>query len=226
MNRCLSSLNVNKSCSLSLKILPPPPGVTYTQIYQVSASSQIKDSLTFIIKGPDSTNLSCSYNSQIYPHDSAIPGFSSTSVSYGNLCSSIAVSGICNNGIISNQPSSPTCIVESLLNCQINSQTIFDGSFTSFDNIVYFKGRNLSTLEKYVFFDTSDLSITLIAGVPSIWPIQVKDSEFENKIYFNSNTTMKIYDTNLKTLSYLIQILVQLLTILFQFLGGLDQFCF
>ena len=68
--------------------------------------------------------LDCSFNSQSYPHGSSVPGFSVSSVPFGSQCSSVAVSGTCQNGSITNQPASATCSVDSALSCNYNSYSV------------------------------------------------------------------------------------------------------
>jgi hypothetical protein len=70
----------------------------------------------------------CSANGQTYNSGDAINGFSTSSVPFGSLCSTVAQVGLCTNGSISNEPSFYTCQTTAGANCSISTQTVNHGN--------------------------------------------------------------------------------------------------
>lgn len=129
LNRCLISLKKDQNCLISLKVPAPAVGSTISQTYQISSSSQIRDSLSFVIKGVldgGSSNLECNFNGNTVLHGSSVTAYQEASVSFGSTCSS--QSRTCNNGVLSGSYFNTSCLVQEGASCSYNSITYNHGA--------------------------------------------------------------------------------------------------
>jgi len=129
INRCENvSLGAGKSCSIILTAKAPPNGQPISDSLILKENNIVKTSLPVAVAPPPSQNLTCTFNGQTYQNGASIPGFSANSVSFGSQCSSVAVSGTCQNGSITNAPAYSSCSVQVAASCTFNGQTIASGT--------------------------------------------------------------------------------------------------
>lgn len=111
INRCSTSLAPSKTCSITVSFPKVSSDISQSLLLSYSGLSTPK-SLVVNLKSPISNLASCSFGSNTYSSGSTIAGFTQSTVPYNQLCSSVAQSGLCNNGVINSvQPLVPSCEV-------------------------------------------------------------------------------------------------------------------
>lgn len=76
----------------------------------------------------------CTFNGSPVNHGSSVTAYSTNSVPYGSLCSSVSQTRTCTNGTLSGSYTNSTCTVAAPSNCTLNGVTVPHGtSYTFYD---------------------------------------------------------------------------------------------
>jgi len=137
----------NDSCTFRGQVVPHGSSITAYQSSSVdfggTCSSQTRTCNDGTLSGSYSNSsctvqaaASCNFNGQLIPHGSTVSAFQSSSVGFGDTCSSQTRS--CNNGSLSGTYSYSTCTVNSANSCYFNGQTVDHGNSVTayFDSTV------------------------------------------------------------------------------------------
>jgi len=137
----------NDSCTFRGQVVPHGSSITAYQSSSVdfggTCSSQTRTCNDGTLSGSYSNSsctvqsaASCNFNGQLIPHGSTVSAYQSSSVGFGDTCSSQTRS--CNNGSLSGTYSYSTCTVNSANSCYFNGQTVDHGNSVTayFDSTV------------------------------------------------------------------------------------------
>ena len=148
----------NDSCTFRGQVIPHGSSITAYQSSSVdfggTCSSQTRTCNDGTLSGSYSNSsctvqaaASCKFNGQLIPHGSTVSAYQSSSVGFGDTCSSQTRS--CNNGSLSGTYSYSSCTVNSANSCYFNGQTVDHGnSVTAYFNSTVPYGSTCSSQQR------------------------------------------------------------------------------
>lgn len=131
------SVDAAKSCSFNGQVVAHGQTVeaflSSSVAYGETCQSEVRTCTNGVLSGSNKNSScsveapkSCSFNGSIIDHGKTVQAYKSSSVAYGQSCSS--ETRTCTNGVLSGSNTYSVCSVEAAKSCSFNGQTILSGS--------------------------------------------------------------------------------------------------